>query len=193
MPRWKAELENTSVPGGALALQVRPRIVRTSVTFDSTTRRPQVITWHTSVIAIREAEVMPSGSSGPGFIGRPALGRVIPPWVPTRNARLVDYSLTNITPGVPQRAGVTPAGTQVGGPSFSQQLSLPTSGSPVHKIYHFRAHYPEESPLIIASAGTHDYSTDGDIVPQAAGVLYCGSARSSTEQTLTGNIVFEEL
>lgn len=193
MPRWKAELENTSVPGGALALQVSPRVDRTAVTFDPVTRRPALVTWHTPVLAILEAEVLPSGSSGPAFVSRPVLGRVIPPWRPTRNARLVDYSLTNITPGVPQTQGITPMGTECGGPSFGQQLSLPSSGGPVHKIYHWQMHYPEESPLIIQSAGTHNYATDGSILPRAAGVLYCGSAVSSTEQTLAGSIVFEEL
>jgi len=193
MPLWKAQIENTSVPGGPLALQVRPLLTPLTVTFNASTSRPEVMTWKTGVLAIREVEVNPSGSKNPGFISRPTVGRIIPPWAPTRNAELIQLGFTGYNRGDPVRQGTTPGGTVAGGPSFSEQISLPRTPGASHKIYHFRLQYPEESPLVIWGAGTHDYSTDGTILPAPAMVLYCGSSRSTSEQTLHGSIIFEEL
>ena len=199
MALWRAQIENTSVPGGALALQVRPYVVQPSITFvsssdtDGRRRRPAVITWHTNVIAIREASVEPSGSSPAGFLSRPHLGRITPPWVPSRGASLQPMGLSTLNDNARRRSGTTPAGTRAGGPTHSEQLSIPRTGGPVHKVFHWHMHYPDESPLLVFGSGTHNYLTDGRTLPVPAAVLYCGASNSTTAQTLHGSIVFEEL
>lgn len=197
-PLWRASIENTSVPGGAFALQVKPPLVRTAVTFypgsdPRTSGRPRTVDWHTGIVAVREVEVNPSGSSPGGFVSRPVVGRVVPPWEPTRNAELIQLGFTGYRAGARVRKGQTPRGTIAGGPSFSEQISLPRTGGPTHKQFHMRMHYPDEAPLIVYGAGSHDYETDGATLPTPAVVLYCGSTTTTSTQTLHGSITFEEL
>ncbi|MEE8469023.1 MAG: hypothetical protein V3T22_11230 [Planctomycetota bacterium] len=199
MARWKAQVENTSVPGGAFALQVRPSAVQPSVTFVSSSdtdgqgRRLGTVTWRTNVIAVREAELQPSGSKPAGFVSRPHIGRIVPPWIPSRAASLQPMGPATLSDNSRVRWGSTPAGTRAGGPTHSEQLSLPRTGGPVHKIFHWHMHYPDESPLLVFGSGTHNYATDGRTIPVPAVVLYCSSSISTTEQTFHGSIIFEEL
>ncbi len=199
MALWRAQIENTSVPGGAFALQVRPSVLQTSITFvsdgdtDGRRRRPDVIAWHTNVLAVREASVEPTGSKPAGFISRPVIGRVLPPWIPSRGAILQPMGPSTLSDNALRRSGSTPAGTRAGGPTHSEQVSLPRTGGPTHKIYHWQMHYPQESPLLVFGSGTHNYLTDGRTIPIPAVVLYCSSTLTTTEQTFHGSIIFEEL
>jgi hypothetical protein len=92
-----------------------------------------------------------------------------------------------------RRAGSTPAGTRAGGPTHAEQLSIPRTGGPVHKVYHWHVHFSDESPLLVFGSGSHDYTTDGRTVPVPSVVLYCSATGSNTNQTFHGSIVFEEL
>ncbi len=205
--RFRATVENTAVPGGPLALQIRPLNYTNVVeSYNSTDPRtyglPKIVDWHQTILGILEAEVAPTTDASPGFLSRPVLGRIAPPWPASRNASSIPTWLTNYRDGSTTRSGVTPGGTQISGPSFGSQISLPAFGGPSHRTFYARIVYPYDSPLLIYGCGTHNFETDGPIIPTVAGVLYCRSGQTGTltttnvadePQTYSGTIVFEEL
>jgi hypothetical protein len=221
---WRASLENTSVPGGPLALQIRPRVDYDVVSiYDDpadtlTYGLPKVVNWRTPVIAIREAEVAPSAPASPGFLARPVLGVVTPPWAQNRLCTLVSLRGTgesradsgfttnvyqgeptvpgvrgagSILPGERATSGRTPNGTLCGGPVFSSQPTLPAFGGAVHRV--FSARIVLREPMLVYGSGTHSFETDGPVIPSPGGVLYCASAVSTSPQTYYGAVIFEEL
>jgi hypothetical protein len=194
-PLWRASVENTSVPGGPLALQVRPQTHFTEVTYSDSSNplvEGQLLTakWKTDVIAVREVELSPTNASSGGLTGRAVVGRIVPPWTGTRAARL-----TPLNPGIDvatRLSGFTPKGTECTGPTFGGISTSPAVGGMVHRMVRMRYSWPSAAPLIIWGAGDHDYSKE-TTVPEPAFLLYMTAGQSTTPATYSGSVVFEEL
>jgi hypothetical protein len=193
---WRASCENTSVPGGPLALQVKPALNVSRVEMYTSADplkegRPKNLDWQTRVLGIREVMVAPTNAVTAGLTGRPVVGRIAPAWTATRNAflgaigGLVDHPAT--------LGGVTPNGTECGGPTFGAQAVLPVTGGPVQQLLRMKYVWPSSAPLIIYGAGTIDYDQGETTIPHPAFILYMPASQSTTPQTFSGDVVFEEM
>ncbi len=215
---WRASCENTAVPGGPLALQVKPALNVSRADFYTNADplfegRPSNFDWQTTVIGIHEVSVQPTEYVSGGLQSRPVVGRIAPAWVPTTFADVVP-----MTGNVSWRAlpGSTPRGTQCGGPTFGQQMVFPASGGSVHQLYRMRYLWPATAPFIVYGAGTFDHTAGDNVVPAPAFVLYMASSavppldrgqggtggggfilnRTNeliVRQTYAGTVVFEEM
>lgn len=194
--RWRASVENTSVPGGPLALQVKPALNVSRVELYTSADplkegTPRELDWQTSIIGIHEVEAAPSGDGPSGLTGRPVVGRIAPAWTATRNADLAPLGALADMPAALD--GVTPAGTECGGPTFGAQAQVPLAGGMVHQLVRMRFVWPTAAPLLVYGAGTVRYDLGETTIPNPAFVLYIPAAQSTTTLTLAGSVVFEEL
>lgn len=217
---WRASCENTSIPGGPLALQVKPRLNVSRAdwytsAYPTREGRPRNYDWQTAVIGIHEVSVAPTIASTAGMEGRPVVGRIAPAWRPAHKAVVTPFhpreDLVRVMPGY------TRNGTECGGPTFLGQATLPATGGVVHQIYRMRFCWPSTAPFIVYGCGTMNTDTD-TVLPHPAFVLYvpCGQMlvqdRSNMKvfsggrsgiivgnsdlvriQTYYGEVVFEEM
>ncbi len=204
---WRASVENTAVPGGPLALQVKPALNVSRVEFYTSADRllegrPKNYDWQTNVLGIHEVEIQPTDYVSPGTTARPVVGRIAPAWIPTTYAHLSPIS-GNVSWRSP--TGITPAGTLCGGPTFGSQLVMPKAGGTIHKLVRMRYVWPQTAPFIVYGCGTFDFGAGDTVLPEPAFVLYMpGTNRQvpriavvlptiTRPQTFQGAVVFEEM
>lgn len=211
---WRASVENTAVPGGPLALQVKPAVNVSRAEFytnaDPTREgRPSNYDWQTTVLGIHEVEIQPTEYVSPGFQSRPVVGRIAPAWAPTTYAKVSPLSGMNTWRSLP---GQTPRGTACGGPTFGSQLVMPQTGGTVHQLVRMRYVWPQRAPFIVYGCGTFDFNAGDTVLPEPAFVLYMPGIQNwdkwqrpvsgggavilptlTKPQTYQGAVVFEEM